>query len=1783
MLMEEQSELEDGEIEDLSETESFEEVVVKPLVTNRSNFHRTPNFRNRNRHHSFESWRQRKNKPGFRRNSQPDPRKHEWEKPSKKTTDDTSNYDMDDYELLLARHYLIQQQLQKVSSEGLTRDSKPVSNKKNKKTNKKANHSSAILVNEEPQRCENQVEEQRCHHADSADEDELMMLRNALLAQTGKSKKDTVKSEATLESDVQVTQKENGNKKLNNNLVSGVYNVNKTVEDRIINEGNNISEKWKLPQTNVCVLVEKINPDTILSVQTDSISKPSLPSLSKSQTKKLRRRTKQQHSNISNEIPRTIQTRSQAARFSDRRDASVRSEKRKNITSSTKKRRRGGRRAKYLAYRAQQKIETEMELEILKQQQQQVDNYSTVPMDIEDEDTAGLSDGKAPLPLIETTEMIPPPPPVTEGFQPVLDQTALSMTNSNVLWMPGYVESLDSMAQPSVHQETVVSKREKNETKEKASEDTDEIDIWALRAQALKSLACKRAAKAKQTNKPKISTSPEGKPIQQVEYSTTPILPTPAIKPSSPFPVITKINNYIAPPQHPPVIIKLSKEDFEPDEDTLRKRNDIMQHQSLRSILREKSDQAKKRRKSVGDDTLLKELQSIAEKASQKMKKHSSYIVKDQLEYKRLQSAISEKRMLFEKQSLEVKQLQEKLQLATKEKAATRRVHNKFYSQIKEVKDQLKEKIALKKMTDEEILRARSIVSVNRLKLNGKGTITEKMKENISTLVRSLQTSHQQLTKYERLNESTQSSQDESDFSAGQPVSRSAKLMETAANVKKMTKQDLTILELQLREQLNKYRAASMGSTTQTLSKSVKSTDNKETSSQLSLLSLPRIKSSKDLKELQERLSKSLSISGPRRCCNSTLQESLQWKKNASILKTLKISGTQPKSFTADVDGFCSDGKKLLTKYKSVLLRFRSYRLSPYFRTQSKLSIQSPTFSHLIDPKKIMCKFDLLGTCNDNKCFYWHFKEKCQLSSDDIIKDLVAYDFRSFNATVEMSGEKKRKLLESFTKQFTDHYSGKMSSDEKLLLLWNQLKETRHSRKETVYECITFNKRDWLTPNKNASINFSVSDQQAVEQYTANNPVYHLKKKKKKTEESNVGETAESQEVRYFSSQYDSTKVLKAGLAENPSDVKLWLALANQLLKRTIKTQDQDENENLATGSSEEALSVLSQGLEENRDSEDLWIPYLHLFATNSTSSELRELCYQAVMYAATYNVWWTCLNLETTHLGKQEICTEMIKFIVESEEDRNTKSHYLLETVLYAAQLLTCRGKIATAITYLSAALSRDEVVDDAEKLDMRGVRSYLTSLDQSVLWLCFISLQVFHCLPSCLFKAEENAPGRLVCKEKFLLQWDAKPWNLQEAKIRELYEAALQPEAETCVTPLKTSMMLYENLIAFELFLGNVKSAVTRMRTLLSEKPSFVEGWVLLLSLYIHRSPMDAVVTVAEDAIHRCEHDVEIVYVYTNWLYKQGMPSLALEKLTKCIHVYFQFDENDEVLPDVLHLYRKVLGLPVPYTISLPTYLPSLQSSQHLVYYYWSCYCLLLKIKKVAPSMLTFASATDEAYESAVHQYTSLENMKKLWMAYIEHKIHTVSQMASVSVKDYEELEELLFRSLSCVRSSVLVPFNKSLTWEDFSFHNKMLELCLMVIPIENHSKIFRKAINLMPDNVELAIRICQHEMRTENYEQARIVCGSVLSSNTRCLNLWRTAIQVELKCNCIKEARWLYQEATKSLPLCSHLWKDYASFEIIHSATVKLDEILSDIVRSASEHGVELKEMLGSYAVR
>ena len=53
--------------------------------------------------------------------------------------------------------------------------------------------------------------------------------------------------------------------------------------------------------------------------------------------------------------------------------------------------------------------------------------------------------------------------------------------------------------------------------------------------------------------------------------------------------------------------------------------------------------------------------------------------------------------------------------------------------------------------------------------------------------------------------------------------------------------------------------------------------------------------------------------------------------------------------------------------HKNPILIFVS-RFSPYFRTKEKRSLLSGTHSHKLHPGRVVCRFDLSGTCNDQHC-----------------------------------------------------------------------------------------------------------------------------------------------------------------------------------------------------------------------------------------------------------------------------------------------------------------------------------------------------------------------------------------------------------------------------------------------------------------------------------------------------------------------------------------------------------------------------------------------------------------------------------------------------------------------------------------------------------------------------------------------------------------------------------------------------------------------------------------------
>ena len=80
------------------------------------------------------------------------------------------------------------------------------------------------------------------------------------------------------------------------------------------------------------------------------------------------------------------------------------------------------------------------------------------------------------------------------------------------------------------------------------------------------------------------------------------------------------------------------------------------------------------------------------------------------------------------------------------------------------------------------------------------------------------------------------------------------------------------------------------------------------------------------------------------------------------------------------------------TPYSSPLLTYQSYRLNPFYRTQFGLPLSSPTYSHQIDPGRIMCRFDMQGRCNDPKCPAQHFKEILP-STKQLLEDLSSYQY----------------------------------------------------------------------------------------------------------------------------------------------------------------------------------------------------------------------------------------------------------------------------------------------------------------------------------------------------------------------------------------------------------------------------------------------------------------------------------------------------------------------------------------------------------------------------------------------------------------------------------------------------------------------------------------------------------------------------------------------------------------------------------------------------------------------
>ncbi|KAL8595356.1 hypothetical protein ACOMHN_020109 [Nucella lapillus] len=165
-----------------------------------------------------------------------------------------------------------------------------------------------------------------------------------------------------------------------------------------------------------------------------------------------------------------------------------------------------------------------------------------------------------------------------------------------------------------------------------------------------------------------------------------------------------------------------------------------------------------------------------------------------------------------------------------------------------------------------------------------------------------------------------------------------------------------------------------------------------------------------------------------------------------------------------------SEGESAHFAYTSPLLMFRAYRFSSYYRTREGLTLTSPSFAHKVNPNRVMCRYDMKGTCNDQHCTWQHEADN-KLTDREILMDLVSYCPALAGVKPDTPLPDHPTLIGEYVDNLLTHHKGKMTIDDLCLLLTAKVNDAaNHGRPHTMF----YDRRPWR-PCASESTTFSLS------------------------------------------------------------------------------------------------------------------------------------------------------------------------------------------------------------------------------------------------------------------------------------------------------------------------------------------------------------------------------------------------------------------------------------------------------------------------------------------------------------------------------------------------------------------------------------------------------------------------------------------------------------------------------------------------------------------------------------
>ncbi|CAH1799117.1 unnamed protein product [Owenia fusiformis] len=947
-----------------------------------------------------------------------------------------------------------------------------------------------------------------------------------------------------------------------------------------------------------------------------------------------------------------------------------------------------------------------------------------------------------------------------------------------------------------------------------------------------------------------------------------------------------------------------------------------------------------------------------------------------------------------------------------------------------------------------------------------------------------------------------------------------------------------------------------------------------------------------------------------------------------------------------------------LSTYKSPLLNFKSYRFSVYFRTKEKCSISSSRYSHGIEPHIRLCRFDLNGSCNDDTCPWQHARDYTY-NTEQVLKDIVAYCPSVARITDATDTQQYDEKIDEYVKGYLKQNSKTMTPDEMCLLMVSKVND----KSGHVHPHRTFPEaRSWRLPQRQRKQDTFKPKTPA--DFTTSSQAIPM----------DLDDILNDQDVRYFVTDDSSVQDLEAAVLEMPLNVTLWLKLAYKKLS----------DSNSQNNSLEQALNVLSRGLEANKTNTLLWQHYLKLFGERQNTSDLLDMYELGVRYAPSYEIWWNFLQSASTYKEKDAVCQRLFDFLLRhsnaagvtlatkpnsetsisdqlarektksdkiqneniksemkvstmdvaqtSEEDtpaikgttpptegtilptegttqategttqkaeginHTTKSHQILETVLYWVQLHVQCSHFETAVEILTTFLKDKPNAKGTDKVflkssDSTRAHDVLLGSDLCFLWLCYTHLLEFHCLPVKQLYCGDS-PDRIRSKDPFMLPWQPriKPKTTEKEFAEALADCA-KTKAEP-VARIKTSLPLYRNLISLLLNRNkqaNCKKVVRKLLNIVATEAAkcrkdeslndvsletsmeIPDLWLCLISLQTQPAATRKVIREAIEALPTCP---AIYNTAANFELLQGEPDDALEHLeNSVIALYDTKGENAVKSPDPNYLFCKLLGLGgVPITYNCPPLQPHITPSyvEDNILYLWLNYCSLLVLQGDIQHAI-------ESYEGAIYSLKSYKDAQGMWWGYLSWQRSRLTKCLE-NEPNLKQFHSLVNRCLMTTTTKFSFQSNPSLTYIDYSFHYRVVEMYVECIAVEDKFEAYQGFLTSMPNNLQLITRMCEFSLEhTQHAFMARRTLETALYDRPPLVKLWKFAIAFVMgessNTDKVLQIRKLYQRAVQTLPLESSLWKHFVLFEISNGT----EESANYVITKCQEIGLDIDEYL------